>query len=298
MKNYRALLSKVRRDELSVFVFYGLLILITLILHGWSNSSVLVTHGCILAAIGMQVAFWRGANNPSKWARWFCVARDWWPLMAAILVYEAMKYSHAEAFTIALGIEPQDPLMLQVDELLFGNAFPLLLEPLVAPLTVAVSWIVYIFGYAVLPLGVGGYFYASGSGCKSSRETFWVFRRAMILGLLGGFTIYWFVPVAGPLIVMPEAFTVSLGETGALASMASTSLRYPWDCFPSLHTAMPMVTAFVALKYAPRWLGLVALLSAIMIAFTAVYLRFHYGIDVIAGVLWALVVYFVTKKRS
>jgi len=61
------------------------------------------------------------------------------------------------------------------------------------------------------------------------------------------------------------------------------------DCFPSLHTAQPLAILIIAYKY-ERKLFYILLLPIMMTIFSTMYLRYHYGIDVIAGIILAVFV--------
>ena len=58
------------------------------------------------------------------------------------------------------------------------------------------------------------------------------------------------------------------------------------DCFPSLHTAITVIVTTFAYKYR-RWLFWFLLPVNIGIVMATVYLRYHYVIDVIAGLALA-----------
>lgn len=111
-------------------------------------------------------------------------------------------------------------------------------------------------------------------------------------GLFGvyalGFLGYTLVPAAGPHLATPHAFAVPLEGgwlTRANALMVGGGSNHV-DVFPSLHTA---VTVFLMgwLWSRNRRLFLACLLPAAGICISTVYLRYHYAIDVAAGVVLA-----------
>jgi membrane-associated phospholipid phosphatase len=61
------------------------------------------------------------------------------------------------------------------------------------------------------------------------------------------------------------------------------------DCMPSGHTMMTLMTMIMAfsMRSGLRWYYLVLGSSLI---FATVYLRYHYVVDVLAGMLWAMAV--------
>jgi membrane-associated phospholipid phosphatase len=60
------------------------------------------------------------------------------------------------------------------------------------------------------------------------------------------------------------------------------------DVFPSLHVAASAFMLFFDRRFA-RWRYRVYLPAAIALWISTVYLRFHYGVDVLAGALVALI---------
>jgi len=66
------------------------------------------------------------------------------------------------------------------------------------------------------------------------------------------------------------------------------------DAFPSGHTAVALVTLFFAWKYQQRALFRVLVPAVSALIVSTVYLRYHYVIDVIAGVLLALLTIFIS----
>jgi hypothetical protein len=65
--------------------------------------------------------------------------------------------------------------------------------------------------------------------------------------------------------------------------------------FPSLHAAFPVITLLVARRFGmPRWVQLLFALQALGVAFAIVYTGEHYVTDVLAGVLYAVVVSWLT----
>jgi membrane-associated phospholipid phosphatase len=62
-----------------------------------------------------------------------------------------------------------------------------------------------------------------------------------------------------------------------------------FDCFPSGHVAVMIVCCYAARKL-PRRIFLIFCALAALIAFSTIYLRYHYMIDVLAGILLAILV--------
>lgn len=211
--------------------------------------------------------------------------RAWLPLLLGLLCYENLKHLHANNITLALGIEPRDAFMLRLDEFLFGAAVPLYLEGLIRPALTSYLQMAYTWFYYTMPVAVLITFYV-----RASLESFLAVRKALIYCLLGGYVTYLLVPVAGPLFLIGDQFTVPLGTHGPLMTLAFDTLRYNWDCFPSLHTAVPVLLTLLAWRHVSIPLRAMLVFATGSIVFSTLYLRLHYGIDIVAGFAWALLI--------
>ena len=112
------------------------------------------------------------------------------------------------------------------------------------------------------------------------------FFNGLLAVYLLGLTGYFALPAAGP------AFT-TLPDTGTPGLFAPALLRMVadgvtgMDVFPSLHTALPLyITAFLWRDGRRRTAVLLLPLSLCIVAAT-ILLRYHYGVDVLAGILLA-----------
>jgi membrane-associated phospholipid phosphatase len=180
--------------------------------------------------------------------------------------------------------------MAAADRVLFLGRDPLdLLEGLISrPLS---EWLAFAYSfYAVLyPLVFGAVFLFHGN------ETV---RRATTpvgLALLGSYVSYSLIPVKGPLL--SRTFTVSLDLyiIGPLKEAMMDVTRITFDCFPSMHTACTMIMAYLAWRYVRRlfwWIVPVV----VSMPLACVYLRYHYVVDVLAGLAVAAVVIAVDRR--
>ena len=221
-----------------------------------------------------------------EWMTLRSLARDWGALVAVLCVYESLKHLHANQITLWLGITPKDELMIELDRLLFGRVAPLWLDGLTSDGVVAVMRRLYSIGYYAEPVIVLAWLYL----VRRDIARFQDLRRGIVLGLLGGYVLYILVPVAGPQFVMGDQFRYPLTEAGHVFTLVFDELRYQWDAFPSLHTAIPWVIVFLTWR-ASGWPGRVVTTGlALGITASTIVLRYHYGVDVVAGWLWAVAV--------
>jgi hypothetical protein len=228
-----------------------------------------------------------------RWERTAAMARDWWQVIGVLLVYENLKHQHANRITEWLGISPKDLVMLRVDEALFGKCLALWFDtPFFAGELSHVLWFFYIWVYYLGPIVLLGWAYFA----LEDDVLFRLLRRSLVFGLLGGYVFYILVPVAGPLFVIGDRFTVPILTQPTLQTLAFSTLRYNWDCFPSLHTAIPWLLTLTAWPRLPRAGRALAVAAASGVTLSTVALRFHYGIDLVAGIAWAVLVFAVLRR--
>ncbi len=119
--------------------------------------------------------------------------------------------------------------------------------------------------------------------------------RAYLLIWIASYIFFFVVyPTAAP---RPEVVS---GEGFAVWGLrALYSADPPYNCFPSLHVAHSFVSA-LACSRVHRRLGIIAVICATLVALSTVFTKQHYVLDVVAGLVLALVAYviFLRTYRS
>ena len=213
--------------------------------------------------------------------------KDWVLFLAAMSVYESLKHLHLASLSFWLGIHPKDQLLLDLDVRLFGQT----------PLRYFADWGLskgwwrelfkaFYLTFYVMPVLVMGYFQ-----WKDDKAGFYLVRRAMLLGLYGGYVSYVLIPATGPLAAgiiapPPPEKLYSHIRVVDVEQMVET-LRYQFDCFPSLHTAVPWMLLLLAGPRLPLAGSVVLAACTFGITISTMALGLHYGVDVIAGIAWA-----------
>lgn len=215
---------------------------------------------------------------------------SWLPFVLALMTYEGLKHMHATALTMALGIAPIDPLLRNIDLMLFGSLAP----EIAARAIGGATWIkeilkyFYIF-YYFMPGIVLALLYFRGND-----RGFAELRRSILVCLYGGYLMYILLPAAGPEF---DIATMNGTDAGVLHAYeyALTHLRYQFDCFPSLHTAVPWTVVGMSWAHISRSVRAFLAICAAGSTLATVGLGFHYGIDVLAGLLWSIGAMALTK---
>ena len=133
---------------------------------------------------------------------------------------------------------------------------------------------------------------------RRSREEFRLGTFAIALTFLVSYLGYLLLPARGPRF-MEYAFHYpplkGLWAFHSFQNILDTLEGTQYDCFPSGHVAVVLVGCWIARRISPRVFYMFAAFAA-CIAFSTVYLRYHYVIDVIAGMALAIIVIAVTPQ--
>jgi membrane-associated phospholipid phosphatase len=120
------------------------------------------------------------------------------------------------------------------------------------------------------------------------RRTVYAYLLIWITAYVFFFVVY---PTAAP---RPDEVT---GEGFAVWGLrALYSSDPPYNCFPSLHVAHSVVSA-LACSRVHRRLGIIAIISATLVAVSTLFTKQHYVLDVVAGVFLAFVAYGIFLRR-
>ncbi|MEW5739711.1 MAG: phosphatase PAP2 family protein [Myxococcota bacterium] len=211
--------------------------------------------------------------------------RDWTPLLLILSAYAWM-----DAVVQGHLAPEQDALMAAIDRVLFGGVDPLdLFERIIwTPLS---EWLAFAYSfYAILyPLVLGGIFMFAGRAAL--RESCFILGVALLVGYVS----YSLVPVKGPLLT--RTFSVSLDYylIGPVKEAMMDATRITWDCFPSMHTCCTVLMGWCCWRHVRRlfWTILPVVVS---MPVACIYLRYHYVIDVLAGLVLAAVMIAVTAR--
>jgi membrane-associated phospholipid phosphatase len=191
-----------------------------------------------------------------------------------------------EPFIQALRGGARDDLLIAADRWLFGVDVTIWMERFVTPFWNSYFAIAYST-YYFFALTLGG--------------LLWAFRRAdgrrffftIILAYHVSYVGYFIIPGLGPRFTMADRQTVSVHDTAVSRAIDDGLNRLEhtkYDVFPSGHTMITVGTLLVAWKRFRKafWFLLPVGVSLVI---STVYCRYHYVIDVIAGIgLAALVV--------
>jgi membrane-associated phospholipid phosphatase len=186
-----------------------------------------------------------------------------------------------------------DNALIRIDYALFGAHPTVWMERFNNILLTGLLQLAYI-SYYFMPIALGTVLFL-----KNKRNEFDGAVFTIVLCFYLSYIGYLLVPAVGPRFTLNQVQTAGL-QTGPLTLWIRSTLdgleHNKTDAFPSGHTAVALVTLVYAWKYREKvlfWI-LVPALSALIVS--TVYLRYHYVVDVIAGVLLAALTVLIAPK--
>ncbi|MBW1814355.1 MAG: phosphatase PAP2 family protein [Deltaproteobacteria bacterium] len=242
---------------------------------------------------------------------WYCL-----PYLLIAVVYENLiLFSKAFEDTF----KNVDLYLMMFDEVMFGVQPTIWLQKLLHPL--AVDYFMVAYGmFFVYP-----FVYIIYLLQKNRLDVFYRVLMAQVISLIISLSCYILFPAIGPRFVfdpdfpkmaknIPEftsrlegiKFTFLLNLTGRESfyalqyDMWNYLERIKTDCMPSMHVCLCLICLIYAMRYREtfKWektsisFWVIGVFSLII---STVYLRYHWVIDIIAGIVLTIMVYFATE---
>lgn len=240
------------------------------------------------------------------------------PYLLIAVVYEHI-FIYRDAFSEKFPLV--DTTFMKIDEFIFNTQPTMWLEKFLHPIAVDYFMVAYAL-FIVYP-----YFYLVYLYQKNQLPVFQKAMLAQILSLFVALTMFITLPAKGPRYTFKVNQDNSASEvklptytkplqgvqidllnrwTGKQSlfelqyDMWNQIERVKTDCMPSMHTCLCLIVLIYAIRYRnffkwkrlSMWFWIVGNVSLI---FSTVYLRYHWVIDVIAGVALAIIVYYLTE---
>ena len=210
---------------------------------------------------------------------------DFGPILPLLLVFDNLG-----PFVLGAGSVDLDPLLVAADRLLFGGDDPTrLLEPFLGPPALEVLTVCYAL-YYFHPIVLGALLWKDDLREKTPGARFPAYVFGMLLVFYVSYAGYFLVPAIGPRFTVPHDGPLPRGTVAKAIDdtldRLETSRR---NCFPSGHT---MVTVAVLVEAARRsrktFLAFLPFATGLVLATVAC--RYHYVVDVLAGLVLAFAV--------
>ncbi len=222
----------------------------------------------------------RPAGSLESFVRpYWTILRDWFPFLVILMMY----YSLWGNATHLLVSADRDAMLIAWDQKLFGFQASVWLERFVTP--ALTGWMSFAYFFHLLNLPLVACFIYLRRGTNNFREMMCGLLVVSFFGILG----YLLVPAIGPVYTLRDRYTVPLTEPLGIFNRQMDFMdfaRIHRDVFPSLHAGISFVVWLYAYRNSRR---LFWILSPLMLSLwvSTVYLRYHYLVDVLAGLALA-----------
>ncbi len=202
------------------------------------------------------------------------------PVFCILVVFESLG-------RIVHSINPVDidPMLIRLDYMLCGGNPTVMLERWTSPLLTDLLQLSYA-SYYFLPITLGAFLLA-----RRDKEAF---ERSLFLIMLCfylSYVGYMLWPALGPRFTVDHLQHIELRGlfiAGPVQELLNRLEGIKRDAFPSGHTGVALTVLYLAFRHEKRLFGYFAPVVLALI-FSTVYLRYHYVVDVIAGVVLATV---------
>lgn len=212
--------------------------------------------------------------------------RDWLPFGFCIAIYTNLHDTVHFA-------NPSDVQhwLIKIDQWMFGVQPCVWVEQFIHP-TLTDIFIAAYANYFVLNICVAVVLYF--------QKRYMEFRYTLVTTIICyyiGYFLFIIFPAAPPRIVLKPFFTVSLHGhiLEPIKHAIEVSAQDSRGAFPSLHCAVSFVSMFFGWRYL-RWMFWLMVPMVIMLVVSTIYLRHHYVIDLIAGLILAFFAFWIGPK--
>jgi len=285
---------RARMEDLVALAFFALNLAFRLLARGARHSNpspagVLIIIPAMTLLLGKELVhyfmagkqeFSASSADPQAFVRpYWEIVRDWFPFLVILLMY----YSLWGDATHLLVPHDRDQELIVVDQRLFGFQASVAMQRFITPLRTA--WMEFSYFFHILNIPIVACFIYLRRPRSRFREMMSGLVVVSFFGLLG----YLLVPAIGPMYTQRNLYTVSLSQPISIFNQQLEFMdfaRIHRDVFPSMHVAISFLVWLYAWRNSQR---LFWVLSPFVLSLwvSTVYLRYHYLIDVLAGLLLA-----------
>lgn len=146
---------------------------------------------------------------------------------------------------------------------------------------------------------------------QNRQRDFRIYAMTLLFGFYLSYLCYFAMPAIGPRFEVHDFYAINRELPGLVltepfrdlidaGNNIQTEMDDPYkfvnrDCMPSGHTMMSILAIFMVWHLRTRWRWLITI-GGISIVIATIYLRYHYVVDLIAGVLLAVLVFTMHEK--
>jgi membrane-associated phospholipid phosphatase len=232
-------------------------------------------------------------GSRSRWLDWL---RHFYPLLLYTAFYHETGLLNRMFWPVYL-----DPILIRWEAHLFGCQPSLAFMQWLPGLAVSELFYAAYFSYYLMIAGIGVALFIRNRG------QFIHFISVISLVFYACYVAYIFLPVIGPRVFFkpPPGYHLPAGLQPSPEALAlPAAVAHGWFCrlmglvyrwfeepgaaFPSSHVAIAITTLYFSARYLPR-LRWAHLALVVLLCLATVYCRYHYVLDVLAGVVVAVI---------
>ncbi len=196
-----------------------------------------------------------------------------------------LVYFHLRTILPLLNHADYDAALYRIDERLFGVVPTLAVAAWATPRVVEwFSFFYYSYFYLIAAFTLSVALLDPAARCDGRRPV--IFGTALLLVFCIGQAVYALVPGYGPIAHLQFAHPLEGGFFYGVMVRAVALGGAQRDIFPSLHTAVPTLCALFAWKHYRRF-AIPATFWAVNIVAATLVLRWHWAVDILAGLTLA-----------
>ena len=261
-------------EGLTLFLLIGLFLLVFFFrgqIPLW--RSVLLFYAILLGLLFVL----KISSHRRGWGEAGGVLSDLSPIVFIISIYQSLgnmiQYLRSDI----------DSYLIQIDLFLFGVHPTVWMEQWINPWFTDLMSLAYI-SYYFLPLILVLTLYLKGR-TEEFRQTMFVLTFGYYLSFIG----YILFPAIGPRYTIAHLYSVPLEGsfiTDSVRDLLNALEHNKRDCMPSGHTQIVLIVLYLAHRY-EKFLFYIFFPIICGLILSTVYLRYHYVIDLVVGVLFA-----------
>lgn len=243
--------------------------------------------------LGLNVIFSAGLillSHKTRSVKILRLIHDWYPAPGIYLIFKEVH-----VIIQSMGVKDWDRFFIEVDRFLFGTDPTVWLSQWIHPVLTEIMQIAYA-SYFLIMLALAFELYI-----KREYEKYYFAVFATVLGFVLSYFGYMLFPAVGPRFTLHDFDLINVDLSGVwltqgIRDILNAGESIPKnavnaiaiaqrDVFPSGHTQMTLVTIILAFRYGVRCRYVITFFGILLII-SAVYLRYHYVIDVIGGIVF------------
>lgn len=276
-----------RLSERLIIAYLAFLSVFILLFHSYIISwGYLLLAQVIAGSILIGVGKLQAANPDQPLLQ---LIRNWMPLPYIVFGYKMIHYlinsDRNPGFMMI-----KDGWLIIIDRYLFGCDPTVWLQRITTPWLTEVMQMLYTTNY-ILPIIMFFILYLKKERIPFQKAAF-IITLGYILSYLGYFTI----PAIGPRFTIHHTIPLQgIFIRDQLHNIVYGMESCPRDCFPSGHTEIPLITLWLVYRF-KRVLFWIYLPIVAGLVCSTVYLRYHYVVDVFAGMALAGIVILLARS--